>query len=90
MDLAIKIGFAEYPPKIPETMSSTGKDFLLKCFERDPSKRWTADMLLTHPFLLRERPSLPFPTKSLHHAQVDSCLKLPSMLEAMCLEFLEN
>ena len=90
MDLAIKIGFAEYPPKIPETMSSTGKDFLMKCFERDPSKRWTADMLLTHPFLLRDRPSLPFPTKSLHHAQVDSYLKLPSMLEAMCLELLEN
>ncbi|XWS75614.1 hypothetical protein CRYUN_Cryun01aG0106200 [Craigia yunnanensis] len=90
MDLAIKIGFAEYPPKIPKTMSSTGKDFLMKCFERDPSKRWTADMLLTHPFLLHDRPSLSFPTKSLHHAQVDSCLKLSSMLETMCLELLEN
>ncbi|XVF34367.1 hypothetical protein REPUB_Repub18cG0053300 [Reevesia pubescens] len=37
-DLAIKIGFSRYPPKIPETMSSTGKDFLMKCFQRDPSK----------------------------------------------------
>ncbi|KAL2499677.1 mitogen-activated protein kinase kinase kinase 19 [Abeliophyllum distichum] len=28
-----------------------GKDFLEKCFVKDPSKRWTADMLLNHPFV---------------------------------------
>ncbi|XWS70994.1 hypothetical protein CRYUN_Cryun03dG0098600 [Craigia yunnanensis] len=87
MDLVIKIGFSRYPPKIPETMSSTGKDFLMKCFQRDPSKRWTADMLLSHPFLLRDCPSLPSPTKSLHHAQVDSLLE---QLEAMCVEILDD
>ncbi|XP_022760128.1 mitogen-activated protein kinase kinase kinase 18-like [Durio zibethinus] len=52
MDLAIKIGFLRYLPKILKTMSSTGKDFLMKCLQRDPSKRWTADMPLSHPFLL--------------------------------------
>ena len=32
-DLAIKIGFLRYLPKIPETMSSTGNDFLMKCLK---------------------------------------------------------
>ncbi|XVE93008.1 hypothetical protein REPUB_Repub01dG0153200 [Reevesia pubescens] len=91
-DLAIKIGFSRFPPKIPETMSSTGKDFLMRCFERDPSKRWTADMLLSHPFLLLDCPSLPSaPTKSLHHAQVDSGLdSMEQRITAMCLELLDN
>ncbi|XVF20880.1 hypothetical protein REPUB_Repub12eG0041400 [Reevesia pubescens] len=88
-DLAINIGFLRFPPKIPETMSSTGKDFLMKCFERDPCKRWTADMLLSHPLLLPDCPSLPSaPTKSLHHAQFDSGLdSMEQHITAMCLEF---
>ncbi|XVF31614.1 hypothetical protein REPUB_Repub17cG0006400 [Reevesia pubescens] len=83
-DLAIKIGFSRYPPKIPETMSSTGKDFLMKCFARDPSERWTADMLLSHPFLLPNRPSLSSPTKSLH------CLPSMEELKAIFLAFLDK
>ncbi|XVE72250.1 hypothetical protein DITRI_Ditri11bG0024600 [Diplodiscus trichospermus] len=74
-DLVIKIGFSRYPPKIPETMSSTGKDFLMRCFKRNPSERWTADMLLSHPFLLQDC------------ANVDSCLLAMEQLEAMYLEF---
>ncbi|XP_022769615.1 mitogen-activated protein kinase kinase kinase 17-like [Durio zibethinus] len=38
--------------KIPENMSSIGEDFLTKCFARDPNQRWTANMLLSHPFLM--------------------------------------
>ncbi|XP_022759919.1 mitogen-activated protein kinase kinase kinase 17-like [Durio zibethinus] len=60
-DLGIKIGFSIYSPKIPETMSSTGKDFLMKCFQWDLGKMWTVDMLLSHPFLLPD----PSPIKSL-------------------------
>lgn len=48
-DLANQI--ATESPKIPETMSEIGKDFLRRCFARDPRKRWTAEMLLHHPFL---------------------------------------
>ncbi|KAF3446037.1 hypothetical protein FNV43_RR11215 [Rhamnella rubrinervis] len=35
---------------LPQNMSEKGKDFLRKCLVRDPRKRWTAKMLLNHPF----------------------------------------
>ncbi|XP_042467042.1 mitogen-activated protein kinase kinase kinase 5-like isoform X3 [Zingiber officinale] len=38
-------------PPIPETLSSEGKDFLQRCFHRNPAERPTANMLLDHPFL---------------------------------------
>ncbi|CAH8382273.1 unnamed protein product [Eruca vesicaria subsp. sativa] len=42
---------SEELPKIPEELSEEGKDFLRKCFVRNPEKRWTAEMLLNHPFV---------------------------------------
>ncbi|KAL4323561.1 hypothetical protein GQ457_11G028980 [Hibiscus cannabinus] len=52
MILAIKILFSTSPPnQIPKTFSDQGKDFLMKCFAREPDERWTADMLLIHPFI---------------------------------------
>ena len=38
-------------PPIPETLSSEGKDFLQRCFRRNPAERPTAAMLLEHRFL---------------------------------------
>ncbi|XP_028757605.1 mitogen-activated protein kinase kinase kinase 5 isoform X2 [Neltuma alba] len=38
-------------PPIPETLSSAGKDFLQKCFERDPANRPCAAKLLEHAFV---------------------------------------
>lgn len=38
-------------PPIPETLSSEGKDFLQRCFRRNPAERPTASMLLEHPFI---------------------------------------
>ncbi|CAI9752832.1 unnamed protein product [Fraxinus pennsylvanica] len=38
-------------PPIPETMSADGKDFLRRCFRRNPADRPTASMLLEHPFV---------------------------------------
>ncbi|OMO71584.1 hypothetical protein CCACVL1_18151 [Corchorus capsularis] len=38
-------------PDIPENMSTWGKDFLKRCFGTGPNERWTARMLLEHPFL---------------------------------------
>ncbi|RDY09682.1 Mitogen-activated protein kinase kinase kinase 17, partial [Mucuna pruriens] len=49
--LLIRIGVGEESPKIPEELSKEGKDFLAKCFVKDPKKRWTAEMLLKHPFI---------------------------------------
>lgn len=42
-------------PDIPENMSREGKDFLSKCFTRPYYQRWTADMLLNHPFIVGEK-----------------------------------
>ncbi|KFK30317.1 hypothetical protein AALP_AA7G246100, partial [Arabis alpina] len=38
-------------PEIPVRLSEEGKDFLKKCFVKNSSERWTAKMLLDHPFL---------------------------------------
>ncbi|XP_054798590.1 mitogen-activated protein kinase kinase kinase 5-like isoform X2 [Prosopis cineraria] len=38
-------------PSIPETLSSAGKDFLQRCFERDPANRPSAAKLLEHAFV---------------------------------------
>lgn len=40
-------------PKIPENLSEEGKDFLMRCFERTVHKRWTAEELLDHPFIIK-------------------------------------
>lgn len=38
-------------PPIPETLSPEGKDFLLRCFRRNPVERSSAVTLLEHPFI---------------------------------------
>ncbi|KAI4296245.1 hypothetical protein L6164_036218 [Bauhinia variegata] len=38
-------------PRIPESLSMECRDFLSKCLDRDSKGRWTADMLLKHPFV---------------------------------------
>ncbi|KAF9599984.1 hypothetical protein IFM89_002019 [Coptis chinensis] len=57
--LLFKIGFGEELPEIPEVLCEDGKDFLRKCFVRDPKMRWSADMLLNHPFVDVETVTLP-------------------------------
>ncbi|KAF8012395.1 hypothetical protein BT93_I0522 [Corymbia citriodora subsp. variegata] len=49
--LMIRIGVGDEIPEIPEGLSEQGNDFLTKCFAKNPKKRWTARMLLKHPFL---------------------------------------
>ncbi|KAJ0239081.1 Mitogen-activated protein kinase kinase kinase 19 [Hirschfeldia incana] len=51
MSLLIRIGVGDELPRIPEDLSEQGKDFLSKCFVKDPKKRWTAEMLTNHPFV---------------------------------------
>ncbi|KAJ4965471.1 hypothetical protein NE237_017320 [Protea cynaroides] len=57
--LLFQIGFGDDLPDIPEEMSEQGKDFLRRCFVRDPSKRWTAGMLLNHSFVAQDSVLLP-------------------------------
>ncbi|KAL0847626.1 hypothetical protein Bca101_020872 [Brassica carinata] len=51
MSFLLRIGVGEELPKVPEELSEEGKDFLTKCFVKDPERRWTAEMLLNHPFV---------------------------------------
>ena len=46
-----RIGCTEELPELPASLSSQIRDFLEKCFRRDPKKRWTCAELLSHPFL---------------------------------------
>ncbi|PIN25226.1 Mitogen-activated protein kinase kinase kinase [Handroanthus impetiginosus] len=52
--LLMKIGVGEEVPETPGSLSAEGKDFLNKCFVKDPRNRWTAEMLLNHPFIIQE------------------------------------
>jgi serine/threonine protein kinase len=74
-DLMIQI--ATKSPKIPETMSEIGKDFLLRCFARDTRKRWTAEMLLRHPFLLETRSSTPSTRSAVCYSSTGNLLPPP-------------
>lgn len=49
--LLMKIGVGAGIPEIPAKLSDDGKDFIAKCFLKDPRERWTAEMLLDHPFM---------------------------------------
>nr|GLL17409.1 protein kinase byr2-like [Ipomoea trifida] len=51
-DAFLNIAFKK--PEIPEGISNSCKDFLEMCFARNPSTRWTAPMLLNHPFVANE------------------------------------
>ncbi|EPS73022.1 hypothetical protein M569_01733, partial [Genlisea aurea] len=46
-----KIGSGEDTPEIPLSVSEEGRDFMNKCFIKDPTARWTVEMLLDHPFV---------------------------------------
>ena len=67
--LLIRIGVGDEIPIIPEELSQQGKDFLRKCFVKDPRKRWTAEMLLKHPFVAGDDD---FPVKHINNEKVVS------------------
>jgi serine/threonine protein kinase len=48
----MKIACGNERPKFPTQLSKEGVDFLAKCLERDPKKRWTSEELLNHPFVV--------------------------------------
>nr|GMD11334.1 mitogen-activated protein kinase kinase kinase NPK1-like [Ipomoea batatas] len=52
MAAVLRIACSDDRPNFPSHFSQQGLDFLEKCLERDPKKRWTAEQLLHHPFVL--------------------------------------
>lgn len=41
------------PPEAPPGASREFRDFVACCLQRDPTKRWTAEQLLHHPFVVQ-------------------------------------
>lgn len=46
-----KIGYTDMVPSIPDRLSHEGREFLLKCFQRNPLTRPTVSVLRTMPFI---------------------------------------
>ncbi|XP_027344311.1 mitogen-activated protein kinase kinase kinase 18-like [Abrus precatorius] len=46
------VAYSDEVPEIPSFLSEQAKDFLGKCFRRNPKERWSCSELLRHPFLL--------------------------------------
>lgn len=69
-----------HKPQIPEKLSTEGKDFLCHCLESEPKRRWTASMLLDHPFVkVRDAAAVSFHCTSFHSWK-PPILKLMSFL----------
>ncbi|KAJ0240802.1 hypothetical protein HA466_0223800 [Hirschfeldia incana] len=51
VSLMVRIGSSDEVPTVPGELSEEGKDFVRRCFVKNPEERWTAQMLLDHPFL---------------------------------------
>ncbi|KAK7394644.1 hypothetical protein VNO78_15177 [Psophocarpus tetragonolobus] len=49
--LMFKLAFLKEIPPIPSGLTPLCEDFLTKCLITDPNQRWTANMLLNHPFI---------------------------------------
>ena len=56
-ELTWKLAFLQEASNIPEELNWDCKNFLSKCFAKNPNDRWTATMLLDHPFMQKEYPS---------------------------------
>ncbi|KAJ1381239.1 Serine/threonine-protein kinase, active site [Sesbania bispinosa] len=88
--LLMRIGVGDELPLIPDELSKEGKDFLEKCLVKDPKKRWSAEMLLKHPFVADDTVSfidslpLPSPSPTTHfdfpHWSSTTTASLPSSL----------
>lgn len=76
MAAMLKIVKGNEVPEFPRHFSPEGIDFLAKCLQRDPRKRWTSEKLLCHPFLLHTsystREDAISPTSVLDVASYDS------------------
>ncbi|XP_031120399.1 mitogen-activated protein kinase kinase kinase 17-like [Ipomoea triloba] len=81
-DASLNIAFKK--PEIPEGISNRCKDFLERCFERNPSTRWTAAMLLNHPFVANEF-NLLLGRKLEDHHQVNSPFGFEGWSSTTCL-----
>jgi serine/threonine protein kinase len=50
------IGNSDATPRIPDSLSPEGRDFVTRCLQRDPNKRADAEELLQHKWLAQPQP----------------------------------
>ncbi|WVZ00826.1 hypothetical protein V8G54_026895 [Vigna mungo] len=46
-----RVAYSNEVPEIPSFLSEEARDFLGKCFRRNPKERWNCSQLLKHPFV---------------------------------------
>uniref|UniRef100_A0A7N0U0I8 mitogen-activated protein kinase kinase n=1 Tax=Kalanchoe fedtschenkoi TaxID=63787 RepID=A0A7N0U0I8_KALFE len=47
------------PPEAPATASREFRDFIACCLQREPARRWSAQQLLRHPFIVQNTTQVP-------------------------------
>ncbi|CAM9555732.1 unnamed protein product, partial [Phaeothamnion confervicola] len=57
MAALFKLSCSDEMPDLPQHLSDSAKDFLRRCFQRDPEQRPTAATLLRHPWLANLTPT---------------------------------
>ncbi|KAK7324804.1 hypothetical protein VNO77_28658 [Canavalia gladiata] len=95
-----RVAYSDELPEIPSFLSQQAKDFLGKCFRRNPRERWTCSQLLNHPFILEfsyngkqiQESNSSSPTSILEHGFWNSVENTESESEVKCLvqKSLEN
>lgn len=74
-----------HKPQIPEKLSTEGKDFLGHCLESEPKRRWTASMLLDHPFVkVRDAIAVSLGCTSFHSQKASVVKLMSSCLLPLC------
>ena len=79
-DVLMMIGGSDEIPEIPNVFSEEAKDFLRKCFVKNPAARCRAESLLRHPFLKmanRHRHHLHLSSKL--HSLLPQCFHVPKI-----------
>ncbi|KAG6423249.1 hypothetical protein SASPL_113638 [Salvia splendens] len=79
-DVLMMIGGSDEIPEIPNAFSEEAKDFLRKCFVKNPAARCRAESLLRHPFLkMAARRHSHHHLSSKLHSLLPQCFHVPKI-----------
>ncbi|KAG6420225.1 hypothetical protein SASPL_116745 [Salvia splendens] len=78
-DVLMMIGVSDEIPEIPNVLSEEAKDFLRKCFVKNPAARCRAESLLRHPFLKMAHRHRRHHLSSKLHSLLPQCFHVPKI-----------